>query len=275
MTSEHLPDQVVFLANIDWGASWQRHQAFASALAAEGRQVFFVEDMGLGTLCFGRLARRGPPGGTPPPAGLAVVSPVVLPPTCGLFRALNAAFLVPALVARLRRLGLDSGPAVICWLPTDTTLRVVDRLAPDRVVYDCVDDFYARPDRPGDLAESEAALLERADVVFNATPPLFDRNASRHPNVHLLQDDQAESSTEAQAVRAAGLIESAPRRPPAAPWEGTSWPTTPVSWGLCAFALALPFSLGGANVGWALAAAARLRSTACGTGPWQTSARMR
>ena len=34
--SEELPEQILILASIDWGAAWQRHQAVASALAAGG-----------------------------------------------------------------------------------------------------------------------------------------------------------------------------------------------------------------------------------------------
>ena len=38
--------QVVVLSSIDWGTTWQRHQMFAAAFAAEGREVFFVENTG-------------------------------------------------------------------------------------------------------------------------------------------------------------------------------------------------------------------------------------
>ena len=107
--------QVVFLASIDWGAAWQRHQAFAAALAAEGRQVFFVENTGFRDLRlsdlsrgFGRLARltmSTPAARNAPPPRVTVVSPLVLPPTCALFRGLNAAVFLPPLAARQRARG--------------------------------------------------------------------------------------------------------------------------------------------------------------------------
>lgn len=269
MTSETPADQVLLLANTAWGADGPRQQTVASILAAGGRHVFFVEDTGFGSLR-SRAVRRGPIEATTPPAGVTVVSSAVLPPTFGVFRALNAAFFIPALLARLRVLGLKPGADVLAYLPTDTTLRIVDQVSPDRVVYDCVEDFYAHPTPPADLAETEAALLERADVVFNAEKSLFHRNAARHPNVHLVEPSDDVS---AAAMRAVGLIESAPRRPPTAVWEGTSWPTTPVSWGLCAFGLALPLSISGANVGWALAAAALLWEWRLGSRPFFAAAR--
>lgn len=270
MKSEAPSEQVIVLANIDWGADSQRSQAVASALAAGGRQVYFVENTGFRNPSPGNI-RRGP--ATPPPAGVTLVSPAVLPPTCGVFRALNAAFFIPALLARLRLLGLRPGPDVLVYLPTDTTLRIVDQVAADRVVYDCVEDFHGHPTPPADLAETEAALLERADIVFTPSPRLFDRAAARHPNVHLFEHDPSLAHAEAQTARADDLIESAPRRPPAAPWTGTSWPTTPVSWALCAFALALPLSIAGANVGWALAAAALLWEWRLGSRPFFAAAR--
>ena len=84
------------------------------------------------------------------------MSPVVLPPTARAFRAVNRAVLVPRVAARLRELGLRPGALVVAYLPTATTLALLDRLAPSLTVYDCVDNFYGLPSPPPNLAETEA-----------------------------------------------------------------------------------------------------------------------
>ena len=37
--------QILILSSIDWDAAWQRHQIFASQLAAAGHDIFFVENL--------------------------------------------------------------------------------------------------------------------------------------------------------------------------------------------------------------------------------------
>src|SRR5277367_877255 len=79
--------QVVFLASIDWSAPWQRHQAWASAFAQAGHEVFFIENTGFRGLTFsdagrvaarlGRLMKSVPKNMTP--SGLHVISPALFP----------------------------------------------------------------------------------------------------------------------------------------------------------------------------------------------------
>lgn len=188
--------QVVMLASIDWNAAWQRHQAWATAFAAQGADVFFVENTGFRDLRLGDVARvrarlsrlgasRAKASGTPP-KGVRVVSPLVLPPTIPPFRAVNAVYLLPHLVRRLRSRGLKPGAVLFAYLPTATTLKLVDLLEPSQVVYDCVDNFYGHPTPPSDLRATEDRLLERADLVLTTARTLHDEKAARHPRVHLI-----------------------------------------------------------------------------------------
>jgi UDP-galactopyranose mutase len=57
-------------------------------------------------------------------------------------------------------------------------------LDPSVVVYDCMDELTAFRFAPPRLAALEAALLERADIVFTGGASLFEAKRNRHRNVH-------------------------------------------------------------------------------------------
>ena len=184
------PFDVVILSSVEWDAAWQRHHAFAAQWARAGHQVFFVENTGFrepGLADLGRVANRlrriSRAGHSLTPNGITVVSPLVLPPTRRLFREANAALLAPRLVRQLRDRGLRPGPVVFAYLPTTTTLALLDRLSPSLVVYDCVDNFYGLPSPPPDLAKTEAALMARAGLLLTTSRTLFDDKKALHPNV--------------------------------------------------------------------------------------------
>lgn len=184
--------QVVVLSTIDWGAAWQRHQIFAARFAASGRGVFFVENTGFrdpglsdAGRVFGRLRHLLSPHGEPPgvPAGVTVVPPAVLPPTRAAFRALNEARLLPRLTARLGAAGLRPGAIAVVYVPTATTLSLLERLKPALVVYDCASHFAGHPGAPRDFAQAEARLLARADLVVTDSKFLYDLLSPRHRRV--------------------------------------------------------------------------------------------
>lgn len=180
--------QVVFLASIDWNATWQRHQAFATALEAEGAEVFFVENSGFRgfsvsdlSRVLDRLRRLFHPSRRK--ANRRVIAPLVLPPTHRGFRLLNAVYFVPLLLNKLRRRGLRGDPVVFAYLPTETTLQILEGLAPHTVVYDCVDNFYGHPTPPPDLAETEGRLLKQARLVLTTSSFLEEQKKKSHATV--------------------------------------------------------------------------------------------
>jgi O-antigen/teichoic acid export membrane protein/glycosyltransferase involved in cell wall biosynthesis len=187
------PFDVVILSSVEWDAAWQRHQAFARLWALAGHRVFFVENTGFrepGLADLGRVvsrARRILRGGRSRrahvPKGVSIVSPLVLPPTRRLFREANASLLAPRLADLLHDRGLRRGPVVFAYLPTATTLAILDHLAPSLVVYDCVDNFYGLPSPPPNLAETEAALVARSGLVLTTSRTLYDDKKGLHPNV--------------------------------------------------------------------------------------------
>ncbi|MFH1723769.1 MAG: oligosaccharide flippase family protein [Elusimicrobiota bacterium] len=180
--------QVLILSSVDWGATWQHHQALAAAFSEEGAEVFFVENTGFRgprpadlSRVLRRLAGLFSPGRRK--KGRRVLGPLVLPPTNGLFRALNAVYFVSLLLGRLRRRGLRLDPIVFAYLPTATTLQIIDDLSPRLVVYDCVDNFAGHPSPPRDLAATETELIARSDLVLTTSRYLYEDKTRRHPRV--------------------------------------------------------------------------------------------
>lgn len=187
------PFDVVVLSSVEWDATRQRHHAFAEQWAKAGHRVFFVENTGFRepgwrdlrrvTARLQRAVRRGRSRRVRAPQGVSVVSPLVLPPTRRLFREANASLLAPRLADLLHDRGLRRGPVVFAYLPTATTLAILDRLSPSLVVYDCVDNFYGLPSPPPNLAETEAALLARAGLVLTTSRTLYEDKKDLHPAV--------------------------------------------------------------------------------------------
>ncbi|TPW18121.1 MAG: hypothetical protein FD126_3509, partial [Elusimicrobia bacterium] len=91
--------QIVIVSSIDWEAAWQRHQIFASQFAAEGHEVFFIENSGFRNPRLTDLSRlwkklvnlsSAPDGfANSPERGLRVIPPRLLPPTFQIFRQAN------------------------------------------------------------------------------------------------------------------------------------------------------------------------------------------
>lgn len=186
--------QVVVLSSIDWDTAWQRHQIFAAAFAAEGREVFFVENTGFRNpewRDIPRLWRRirnlfspdAVSGSNRTPEGVRILSPRVLPPTWSAFRYLNARFFLPALRRELAAAGLRRGADCVVYVPTATTVELVRTLKPGAVLYDCASNFRAHPQAPADFARSERELLAMADQVVCDSDFLCEQKKAEHPRV--------------------------------------------------------------------------------------------
>ncbi|MCX5796547.1 MAG: hypothetical protein NTY77_13720 [Elusimicrobia bacterium] len=208
MNPEDAAPQIVILSSIEWGAAWQRHQMFAAQFAAAGHEVFFVENTGFrnpGPRDLGRLWSRlaGPAGGAsnPRPAGVSIVSPLVLPPTSGAFRRANAAVFIPRLLAQLCRLGLRPRPVVIAYFATETTLELLRRLDASVVVYDCASNFRAHPRVPADFPRQEAELLRLAGLVVCDSDFLLRQKQAEHPRVVQIHQGVSEDFLEAKPPR--------------------------------------------------------------------------
>ncbi|HET9445217.1 MAG TPA: NAD(P)-binding protein, partial [Steroidobacteraceae bacterium] len=70
------------------------------------------------------------------------------------------------------------------WFYSPMALPLMQDLAPNVVVYDCMDELAAFRNAPRQLLQRESALLKIADVVFTGGPSLYRAKRDRHPSVH-------------------------------------------------------------------------------------------
>jgi glycosyltransferase involved in cell wall biosynthesis len=70
------------------------------------------------------------------------------------------------------------------WAYTPLALPLIDAVAPDRVIYDCMDALTHFRNAPPELAAREDALMARADLVFCGGVSLYRARAGRHRNIH-------------------------------------------------------------------------------------------
>ena len=163
---------LLVFCHLRWNFVYQRPQHLLSRLGVD-RRVFVVEEpvRGDGPAHLERLE---------PDTGVTVLrphTPIDAPgfhdaqmPT---LRALIAGFLAAE--------GIDD---YVAWFYTPMALPLLDGLRPRAVVYDCMDELSAFEFAPPQLREREAALLDRADVVFTGGPSLYEAKRGLHPNAH-------------------------------------------------------------------------------------------
>ncbi|HEY7951371.1 MAG TPA: glycosyltransferase [Solirubrobacteraceae bacterium] len=180
---------IVCVGFADWDTElWTNQHHLMSRLAAHNR-VLFVESLGLrrpqlAGRDLARIARRLRRGLAPPRAtdGLHVLSPLVLPLHSNrAVRALNR-YLLRAQVRRAtRRLGI-SQPILWAYVPQAEVL--IDTLAPQLVVYHCVDDIAAQAGIDGaGFRAAEERFARRADLVLASAPALAERLRTLSGNV--------------------------------------------------------------------------------------------
>lgn len=70
------------------------------------------------------------------------------------------------------------------WYYTPMGLKITNRLKPEVVIFDCMDELSGFLGAPPDLRELEQTLLQRADVVFTGGVSLYESKRKQHENVH-------------------------------------------------------------------------------------------
>jgi len=171
----------LFISNIRWDFVWQRHQTMA-ALCARDYDVVFCEIPGVrrpGWRDLGRLWSRLKPAkpsavlAEPPPAGVRVVHPPVLPAVYAAFCRWNAARLDRWLATEpALRGGVD---LIVNYSAARTALQLIERVPHRRLVYDCTDDWLAVRGIPDFLPVDEQRLLRLADLTLVPSRTLLSR----------------------------------------------------------------------------------------------------
>jgi Glycosyl transferases group 1 len=72
----------------------------------------------------------------------------------------------------------------VAWYYSPMMMAFSDHLQASVTVYDCMDELSAFLGAPAELREMEAALMDRADLVFTGGFSLFDARKNMHPSVH-------------------------------------------------------------------------------------------
>jgi GT2 family glycosyltransferase/glycosyltransferase involved in cell wall biosynthesis len=189
---------IVCISSIDWDFNWQGPQEVASRLAEAGNRVLFIENTGVRSPRLkdaGRIVRRfrhwlrslGSHGLRQVNPNLRIHSPLVLPPfgaSCG--RRLNAKLFLTQVRRAVRHLEMKD-VLILCYLPTDTVLDMVEMLRTPLsvVVYYRVDNLALLTPHAEQLRRSEEALIKLSDLVFANSEALAQLPSSMHSNVYV------------------------------------------------------------------------------------------
>ncbi len=186
---------ILCIASIDWAFNWQLPQEVASAFAAGGNHVLFVENTGVRRASLRDASRirarftnwrRADGGIKMVTEGLHVYSPLLLPlPYSRVAGFINVRVLLRAVRRWLA--GNGSGPlVVITFLPTPLVRDVIGALDPELVVYYCADRFAESSPGARKLRSSESAFFAEADLVLTTSSGLRATAAEIASRVELL-----------------------------------------------------------------------------------------
>ncbi len=184
---------IVLLSNVRWDALWEYSHALATLFANAGYPTVFVETTGMRNPPLGKTTGRRVlkrllnvrSGGKKPASlspNLTVYSPLVVPPTYGVFRRINRLLFVPRIIRDLRRL-ISTAPVVIAFAPTQTTLDLVSGLEPQLTWYHCTLNYEEIPDAPIDIKDTEQQLLRAAGIATVDSGFLKDKHHGVRPNM--------------------------------------------------------------------------------------------
>jgi glycosyltransferase involved in cell wall biosynthesis len=70
------------------------------------------------------------------------------------------------------------------WFYTPMAMPMAEKLEPEGIIYDCMDELSLFRGAPRELIDQENALFKAADVVFTGGRSLYNAKKTRHANVH-------------------------------------------------------------------------------------------
>ncbi len=184
--------EVLILSSIDWNFQWQSKQIFATHFARAGWKVVFVNSTGVKRLSgtafkkiISRLIKNKNKMNNPVEEGIDIIGQLILPPSNSFFMRINRKIFIPEIVRKIKKTNIKN-PVVISYIPTQTTLDILDELEYSFLIYHCTDNLEAYPGIVRNFPETESELIRRSDVVITTSPYLFNKMKSRHPRVHLI-----------------------------------------------------------------------------------------
>lgn len=167
----HDHDLVVF-SHLRWQFVYQRPQHVLSRMARRRRVLFIEEPVS---------DPGGPKWEFSPGADNVLVCQPRLPTPSGGFLEGD----LPALADLMRELVAEQRLTRYgAWFYTPMALPLLDALAPDFVVYDCMDELSLFRGAPTSLVERERQLLKKADLVFTGGRSIYRAKQQAHANIH-------------------------------------------------------------------------------------------
>ena len=167
---------VIIISNIEWKFLKQRHQFFALNYAKKGINVVFVESSPKRNPNFSdipRIIRRIKEQFVKKDSkkqldinGVKVVTPLVFPSTNKFFNILNKVLPLRLLIKKVNGKKVSGKTAIICYLPSETTLHLVRNIDHDVCIYDCVSNFSAVSGMPKNIELLESKLIQLSDFCM-------------------------------------------------------------------------------------------------------------
>ncbi len=172
---------IVCIAGIDWDFNWQVAQEVASAFAASGHRVLFVENTGVRRATLKDLPRlrarvrnwsRSALSALASDRGVDIYSPLLFPlPYSRLACRFNASVMLRR-IERWLAADRDRPLTVINYLPTPLARKVIDGLDPALVVFYAIDRLSESSPGARPLREHEEKMFRDADLVFTTSDAL-------------------------------------------------------------------------------------------------------
>jgi glycosyltransferase involved in cell wall biosynthesis len=162
------PDLILCLSHLRWDLVWQRPHHLMTRAAASHR-VAYLEEPVDGDAPAALRERKDA-------SGVTILTPLI--PKGADAKVETLLLLRRWLAGRPRR-------RLVLWFYTPMALGIAEDLPADAWVYDCMDELSAFDFAPEGLAEREAALLARADVVFAGGRSLHAARQRQRPDIRL------------------------------------------------------------------------------------------
>ena len=162
---------LLVFSHLRWDFVYQRPQHLLSRLAKHYRVLFFEEPVrGNKTPFLQRLA---------PCPNVEVLRPHTTVDAVG-FHDDQLPELKHLLAEYLNDFSIDN---YLVWFYTPMALPLLADLAPQAVIYDCMDELSAFKNAPRQMLQREQALLKRAQLVLTGGPSLYEAKRRLHRTV--------------------------------------------------------------------------------------------
>lgn len=165
-------ETLVVFSHLRWNFVYQRPQHLLSRLAQRWPVVFIEEPMPGATEDRIEMIDVAP--------GVTVWRPHLRGPHHG-FHPEHKPVLQKLVARSIAEQGISD---YWVWFYTPMALTMADKLAPQGIIYDCMDELSLFRGAPPELIAQENALFAAADVVFTGGRSLYNAKKDRHPNVH-------------------------------------------------------------------------------------------